>query len=67
MFDGASYELEPAVAQGTTIRVFGVGGAGGNAVDHMVAAHIPGVTFVAANTDAQQLGISRATVKLQLG
>ncbi|MFM9971248.1 MAG: cell division protein FtsZ, partial [Burkholderiales bacterium] len=46
--------VEPQV-NGTVIKVFGVGGAGGNAVDHMIAHGVLGVEFVAANTDAQAL------------
>lgn len=50
-----------------SLKVIGVGGAGGNAVDRMVQVGIQGVEFVAANTDAQALRNSRATKKLQLG
>ena len=49
------------------IQVFGVGGAGGNAVNNMIKAGLKGVTFVAANTDAQALAASRADCKIQLG
>jgi cell division protein FtsZ len=49
------------------IRVIGVGGGGSNAVDRMVAAGIPGVTFVACNTDAQALRRSRAKTKIRIG
>ena len=49
------------------IVVFGVGGAGGNAVDNMIEANLQGVEFVVANTDAQALARSRAERKLQLG
>jgi cell division protein FtsZ len=49
------------------IAVVGVGGAGGNAVSRMVAAGIPGVEFVAANTDIQALGLNAAPAKMQLG
>ncbi len=49
------------------IVVFGVGGAGGNAVDNMVDAGLAGVEFVAANTDSQALARSRAPTRLQLG
>jgi cell division protein FtsZ len=49
------------------ITVFGVGGAGGNAVNNMIAANLQGVSFVAANTDAQALEYSRADHKIQLG
>jgi cell division protein FtsZ len=49
------------------IRVIGVGGGGSNAVDRMVAARIPGVGFVACNTDAQALRRSRAGMKVRIG
>jgi cell division protein FtsZ len=49
------------------ITVFGVGGAGGNAVNNMIAAGLQGVEFVVANTDAQALGSSRAPRKIQMG
>ncbi len=52
---------------GTVIKVIGVGGAGGNAVDHMIREEVQGVQFVAANTDAQALGRSLAAEKMQLG
>ena len=49
------------------IKVIGVGGGGGNAVEHMIANTIEGVDFVCANTDAQALAKSSAPVHLQLG
>jgi cell division protein FtsZ len=49
------------------IKVIGVGGGGGNAVNRMIAAGVVGVEFIAANTDAQALEASNAPVKLQLG
>ena len=49
------------------IMVIGVGGAGGNAINNMIESKLQGVRFIAANTDAQALEISRATVKLQIG
>ncbi|HEX4302974.1 MAG TPA: cell division protein FtsZ [Rhizomicrobium sp.] len=49
------------------ITVLGVGGAGGNAVNNMIAAKLEGVEFVVANTDAQALAQSRAERKIQLG
>jgi cell division protein FtsZ len=49
------------------ITVFGVGGAGGNAVNNMIAANLEGVDFVAANTDAQSLALSSAPQKIQMG
>jgi len=49
------------------IRVIGVGGGGGNAVNRMIAANVAGIEFLAANTDCQALRASRAPMKLQLG
>jgi cell division protein FtsZ len=53
--------------QQAVIKVIGVGGGGGNAVDHMVAADIDGVEFINANTDSQALKKSQAKTILQLG
>jgi cell division protein FtsZ len=53
--------------QGTRIKVIGVGGGGGNAVEHMIARNVQGVEFVCANTDAQALNRSNAHTVLQLG
>ncbi len=50
-----------------SIKVFGVGGGGCNAVDRMIAARVMGVTFIAANTDAQALSVSKAAYRIQLG
>jgi cell division protein FtsZ len=52
---------------GASIKVIGVGGAGGNAVDRMIQVGIPAVDFIAINTDAQALARSEATCKIQLG
>ena len=49
------------------IKVIGVGGAGGNAINNMISSNLQGVKFIAANTDGQALDISRAPVKIQLG
>jgi len=49
------------------IKVIGVGGGGGNAVNRMICAGVEGVEFVVANTDLQALQMSRAPVKIQLG
>ena len=49
------------------IKVIGVGGAGGNALNNMIGSNLKGVKFIAANTDAQALEISKAPLKLQLG
>jgi len=53
--------------QGTRIKVIGVGGGGGNAVEHMIANDVQGVEFICANTDAQALNRSNADQILQLG
>jgi cell division protein FtsZ len=50
-----------------TIKVIGIGGAGGNAVNTMISYNLQGVDFIAANTDAQALGASSSLVKIQLG
>lgn len=50
-----------------TIKVIGVGGGGGNALNTMIASGLSGVEFIAANTDAQALTHSKATVRVQLG
>src|SRR5207248_7022014 len=49
------------------ITVFGVGGAGGNAVNNMITSGLEGVEFVVANTDAQALTMSKAARTIQLG
>ncbi|HTO42607.1 MAG TPA: cell division protein FtsZ [Burkholderiales bacterium] len=61
------FELVDAVPQEAVIKVVGVGGCGGNAVDHMIAMGVEGVEFVCANTDAQALSRNRAKTLLQLG
>ena len=53
--------------QGTQIKVIGVGGGGGNAVDHMIASGVQGVEFICANTDAQALIRGGASKTIQLG
>jgi cell division protein FtsZ len=53
--------------QGTQIKVIGVGGGGGNAVEHMIGQGVQGVEFIAANTDAQALNRSTAGTLVQLG
>jgi cell division protein FtsZ len=52
---------------GTLIKVIGVGGGGGNAVDHMIARQVQGVEFISANTDAQALSHTSASITIQLG
>ncbi|WP_145105577.1 cell division protein FtsZ [Cereibacter sediminicola] len=61
MMNNSREELKPR------ITVFGVGGAGGNAVNNMIEQQLEGVEFVVANTDAQALQQSRATSKIQMG
>ena len=61
------FELMDAYTQNAVIKVVGVGGGGGNAVNHMLNANIEGVDFICANTDAQALKSSDARTLLQLG
>ncbi len=61
------FELMDSFNQNAVIKVVGVGGGGGNAVQHMVAADVDGVDFICANTDAQALKNSAARTPLQLG
>lgn len=61
------YELVDAANQAAVIKVIGVGGGGGNAVNHMLTAEIEGVDFICANTDAQALQSSNANNIMQLG
>ena len=61
------FELMDAYSQNAVIKVIGVGGGGGNAVNHMVNNTIEGVDFICANTDAQALKNSPARTVLQLG
>ena len=59
--------IDEAPEDGAVIKVIGVGGCGGNAVEHMIARGLSGVDFVCANTDAQALKRSTARTQLQLG
>ncbi|TVP78514.1 MAG: cell division protein FtsZ [Gemmatimonadales bacterium] len=61
------FEFEEAPARNARMRVVGVGGAGGNAVNRMVDEDLEGVEFISANTDAQALKSSRAQMTIQLG
>ncbi|WP_334328875.1 cell division protein FtsZ [Companilactobacillus sp. HBUAS59699] len=61
------YSLDSNNNTGAVIKVIGVGGAGGNAVNRMVDSGIKGVQFIAANTDVQALESSQAETKIQLG
>ncbi len=62
------FELVASYSQKAVIKVIGIGGGGGNAVNHMAASHIEGVDFICANTDAQALkGTQSRSVVIQLG
>ncbi len=61
------FEIIEKEAGGTVIKVIGVGGAGGNAVEHMIRENVQGVEFICANTDSQALARSSAQHKLQFG
>jgi len=62
-----TFEMLENETQGAVIKVIGVGGAGGNAVQHMINRGVQGVDFVCANTDAQALARSKAEDVIQLG
>ncbi|HXV11122.1 MAG TPA: cell division protein FtsZ [Burkholderiales bacterium] len=61
------FEIVDGQGQEAVIKVVGVGGCGGNAVDHMIAQGVKGVEFISANTDVQALKRTQAKVQLQLG
>lgn len=61
------FEVLDPQPNGTVIKVVGVGGAGGNAVDHMIRNNVLGVEFIGANTDAQALSRCQAKAQVQLG
>ena len=61
------FELMDTYSQSAVIKVIGVGGGGGNAVEHMVVQNIDGVDFIVANTDSQALKNTSARTVLQLG
>lgn len=61
------FELLDTCQQNAVIKVVGIGGGGGNAVEHMMASHIEGVEFICANTDSQALTNSSANTIIQLG
>jgi cell division protein FtsZ len=65
--DEIRIQYQDEVPRGARIKVIGVGGGGGNAVNRMISARVEGVEFIAANTDRQALQLSQAPVKLQLG
>jgi cell division protein FtsZ len=63
----ALFELDETFTDQARIKVIGVGGAGGNAVRTMISQGLPGVEFIAANTDVQALNSSPAPVRIQIG
>ena len=62
-----SKQVKSDVESFARIRVIGVGGSGGNAVNHMLATHVQGVDFITVNTDAQDLHKSKAKKKIHIG
>jgi len=67
MQEGVMFQFEENLDQAAKIKVIGVGGGGGNAVNTMIRNHVEGVDFLVANTDAQALRRSEAPMKIQLG
>ncbi len=65
--EGIMFQFEESLDQGAKIKVVGVGGGGGNAVNTMIRSQVEGVEFICANTDAQALRRSSAPMKIQLG
>ncbi len=61
------FEFEETLAQSAKIKVIGIGGGGGNAVNTMIRCQLDGVEFIAANTDMQALKFSHAPIKIQIG
>ena len=61
------FELSDAGNEGAVIKVIGVGGGGGNALEHMIRERVQNVEFICANTDAQALNNSQASHVMQLG
>ncbi|AFZ83873.1 cell division protein FtsZ [Candidatus Kinetoplastibacterium blastocrithidii TCC012E] len=61
------FEILDSSSRGTIIKVIGVGGAGGNAVAHMIRSGVKGVDFICANTDAQALSATNSPVQISLG
>ena len=62
-----TFSFDTAAAQGAVIKVIGVGGGGGNAINRMVDEGVSGVEFIAANTDVQALSSTKAETVIQLG
>lgn len=65
--NGIKFRIDEEPVTGARIKVIGVGGGGGNAVNHMIEAGVQGVEFIVANTDVQALNNSNAPIKIQLG
>src|SRR2546430_16031638 len=61
------FELEETVTQNARMKVVGVGGGGGNALNRMIDENVGGVEFISVNTDAQALLNNKADVKVQIG
>jgi cell division protein FtsZ len=61
------FEFDESIDQNARIKVVGIGGGGGNAVNTMITCNVQGVDFIVANTDAQSLRTSRSPVKIQIG
>src|SRR5687767_8653231 len=61
------FELEESGVQTARMKVVGVGGGGGNAVNRMIEDQLGGVEFISVNTDAQALALSKSDVKIQIG
>ena len=62
-----AFSFDAASVQGAVIKVIGVGGGGGNAINRMIDEGVAGVEFIAANTDIQALSSSKAETVIQLG
>src|SRR5918994_6671030 len=61
------FEFEESATQNARMKVVGVGGGGGNAVNRMIDEHLEGVEFISVNTDSQALLNSKSDVKIQIG
>jgi cell division protein FtsZ len=61
------FEFEESATQGARMKVVGVGGGGGNAVNRMIDEHLDGVEFISVNTDNQALLTSKSDIKIQIG
>jgi cell division protein FtsZ len=61
------FEFDESIDQNAKIKVIGIGGGGGNAINTMIACDVCGVDFIVANTDAQSLRMAKAPLKIQIG